>query len=87
MADGSGWDLIAAIRRLPPERGGVTPALSMSAAENRELALQAGFHLHFAKPLDTDAVAAAIRALSPVSQSGVDVVSAAELPVRARRVA
>ncbi len=52
MPDGDGFDLIRRIRALPPEKGGLVPAIAVSAEANAEQALMAGYHLFFAKPLD-----------------------------------
>ncbi|HZU84338.1 MAG TPA: response regulator [Polyangiaceae bacterium] len=54
MAGGDGYELIRGIRALPPERGGLTPAVAMSASENQRRALAAGFHAFLAKPFDVD---------------------------------
>lgn len=48
-----GYDLIRAIRRLPAEDGGQTPALALTAfarSEDRQRALLAGYQAHLAKP-------------------------------------
>jgi CheY-like chemotaxis protein len=50
-----GYALIRRIRALPPERGGATPAVAVTAYasdEERARALAAGFQAHLAKPLD-----------------------------------
>jgi CheY-like chemotaxis protein len=55
MPDEDGYTLIRRIRARPKEAGGQIPAAAVSAyvgEENRQLALDAGFHLHIAKPLD-----------------------------------
>jgi CheY-like chemotaxis protein len=52
MRDGNGYELIERIRRLPPEVGGLTPAIAVSAAENMRSAIAAGFHVFMAKPFD-----------------------------------
>ncbi len=43
MPDGSGYDFIEHVRELPPERGGLTPAIAVSAIESTGKALMAGF--------------------------------------------
>jgi CheY-like chemotaxis protein len=57
MPDGDGFELIHRIRLLPPELGGLTPAVAISAAGNAEQALMAGFHLLVAKPYDFSTLA------------------------------
>ncbi len=52
MPDGDGFDFIEHVRNLPPETGGLTPAIAVSAAENMRKALMAGFHVFVAKPFD-----------------------------------
>ena len=61
MERGSGLDLIRQIRALPPERGGLTPAIAMSGAAQVEETLDAGFHFHLAKPAQAQALLDAIR--------------------------
>jgi PAS domain S-box-containing protein len=54
MADQDGYDLVRAIRRLPPEEGGSVPAIAVTAfagREDRQAALLAGFQEHVAKPV------------------------------------
>ncbi len=60
MPDGSGFDLIRRVRELPPERGGLTPAIAMSAGENLRRAIMAGFHAFFAKPFDLESLIATV---------------------------
>jgi DNA-binding response OmpR family regulator len=52
MADGSGFDFVERVRKLPAEHGGLTPAIAISAAENRRSALMAGFQAFVGKPFD-----------------------------------
>jgi CheY-like chemotaxis protein len=54
MRDGNGFELIERIRRLPPEAGGLTPAIAVSAAENMRSAIAAGFHVFIPKPFELD---------------------------------
>jgi CheY-like chemotaxis protein len=56
MPDGDGFDLIRRIRALPPEEGGLVPAIAVSGDANEEQALMAGYHLFAPKPLDPSAV-------------------------------
>ncbi|MBC1220981.1 response regulator [Nostoc sp. UCD121] len=57
MPDMDGYMLIRQIRAMPPEQGGQTLALALSAyagEANRQQALAAGFEQHVAKPIDPD---------------------------------
>jgi PAS domain S-box-containing protein len=68
-----GFSLLAAIRGLPADAGGNVPALALTAyarAEDRERALRSGFQRHLAKPVDPDALLAAIAAVCPPSPRG-----------------
>jgi CheY-like chemotaxis protein len=50
-----GYSLIQSIRTLPPERGGRTPAIALTAyagAEDSHRAFSAGFQRHLAKPVE-----------------------------------
>jgi CheY-like chemotaxis protein len=75
MPDGDGYDLIACIRRLAPNHGGLTPAIAMSCAGNRERASTAGFQLFVAKPFDvfvlSDMIAELARRTRPFAQPGL----------------
>ena len=54
MPGESGFEFIARIRALPPEEGGRTPAVALSALGPEAVgpALDAGFHAFLAKPAD-----------------------------------
>jgi CheY-like chemotaxis protein len=50
-----GFALLRAVRRLPAERGGRTPAVALTGyarSEDRDHALAAGFDAHLAKPVE-----------------------------------
>src|SRR5208282_37449 len=54
MPEEDGYSLVRRIRVLPPERGGRTPAIALTAyagAQDRVKLLIAGFHRHVPKPL------------------------------------
>ncbi|MFO0579929.1 MAG: ATP-binding protein [Polyangia bacterium] len=54
MPQEDGYALIQKVRALPPERGGLTPAIALTAhgrAQDRIRALVAGFHSHVVKPV------------------------------------
>lgn len=56
MPDGDGYELIRRIRALPPDEGGLTPAIAVSAGVNTERALLWGYHAVIAKPFEPDRV-------------------------------
>jgi CheY-like chemotaxis protein len=60
MPDGDGFELVRRIRSLPPEEGGLVPAIAVSAASNTEEALMAGYHVLIAKPYDPTVIIEAI---------------------------
>jgi CheY-like chemotaxis protein len=62
----SGFELIARVRALPPDRGGRTLAAALTAfatAEDQERVLAAGFTLHITKPVEPVQLVMAIAAL------------------------
>ena len=55
MPDEDGFALMRRVRALPPEQGGDTPAVALTAyarAEDRMNAVMAGFQHHVAKPVE-----------------------------------
>lgn len=61
-----GFELIKRIRRLPDSAVGEIPALALTAyarSEDRVKALESGFQLHLAKPVDPAELIASIAAL------------------------
>lgn len=55
MPDADGYMLIRALRALPRDRGGQTPAVALtglSTDEDKARALRAGFQYHVPKPVD-----------------------------------
>jgi signal transduction histidine kinase len=68
MAGADGYDLIRAIRALPPDQGGNTPAAALTGHagdEARRRALAMGFQVHIIKPVEPSALIAAIALLLP----------------------
>lgn len=62
-----GYWLIDAIRKLDADRGGMTPALALTAyaaEQDRSRALAAGFQYHLTKPIDAAELLATIAALT-----------------------
>jgi len=61
-----GYMLLRQVRALPPERGGLIPAIALTAYAgefNQQQALQAGFQRHLAKPIEPDKLIKTIAAL------------------------
>jgi CheY-like chemotaxis protein len=68
MPGDDGYVLIRRVRALPPEEGGQVRALALTAyarSEDRNRALEAGFHIHIAKPVDPLELTALIAGLVP----------------------
>ncbi|HEV7472803.1 MAG TPA: ATP-binding protein, partial [Pyrinomonadaceae bacterium] len=67
MPEVDGYELMYKIRALPPSEGGRIPALALTAyarAEDRLLALRAGFQMHIAKPVDLSELVAVVASLA-----------------------
>ena len=61
-----GYGLIRKVRSLPKKRGGLTPALALTAyarTEDRVRALSEGYQVHLAKPVDRYELAAVVASL------------------------
>jgi signal transduction histidine kinase/DNA-binding response OmpR family regulator len=72
MPDEDGLDLIQSIRRLPPERGGLTPAIALTAyahADDTHRAMAAGYQMHVAKPVDPVSLAIAVAYLARTARA------------------
>ncbi|HIK16841.1 MAG TPA: AAA family ATPase [Leptolyngbyaceae cyanobacterium M33_DOE_097] len=57
MPEVDGYMLIRQIRALPPEQGGLTPAIALTAFAgemNQQQALAAGFQMHLSKPVEPE---------------------------------
>jgi CheY-like chemotaxis protein len=66
MPGEDGLALIRAVRQLDEARGGKTPAAALTAmarTEDRREALNAGFQMHVAKPIDAFELAVAVEQL------------------------
>jgi PAS domain S-box-containing protein len=67
LPEEDGYSLIRRIRALPPERGGRVPAIAVTGfarAEDGKRALQDGFQMHLAKPVEPSELLALVRSLS-----------------------
>ena len=63
MPDRDGYDMIRAVRELPPSLGGQVPAVALTAyarEEDRLRSLSAGFQVHLAKPVEPTAIVSAV---------------------------
>ena len=73
MPGGDGYVLIAAVRRLPPDAGGRTPAVALTAfarPQDRDRATAAGFDAHLPKPLDAAALMTVVASLAHRATAG-----------------
>ena len=69
MPGQDGYDLIRRVRALGPEAGGRVPAIALTAFAREEdvhRALEAGFDLHTAKPIDPAELARAVARVAPI---------------------
>ncbi len=67
MPEQDGLDLIRIVRTLPPESGGRIPAIAVTAyasSSEKQLALNAGFDSHVAKPYDPETLIGVIAGLT-----------------------
>jgi CheY-like chemotaxis protein len=63
MPEVDGYMLMRQLRALPPERGGLIPAIALTAyagESNQKQALAAGFQLHISKPVEPEELVRAI---------------------------
>jgi signal transduction histidine kinase/CheY-like chemotaxis protein len=66
MPGEDGYELLRKIRAREPERGGLVPALALTAyarSEDVRRALAAGYQMHLPKPVNSDLLAAAVASL------------------------
>jgi CheY-like chemotaxis protein len=66
MPDEDGYEFMRKLRSLPPEKGGLTPAIALTgyaSRKDRERALNAGYQQHMAKPIEQVDMISAIAAL------------------------
>jgi signal transduction histidine kinase len=62
-----GFDLIRLVRERPAERGGLVPAVALTAyarAEDRDRSLASGFQVHLAKPVKLDELLSTVASLA-----------------------
>jgi PAS domain S-box-containing protein len=71
MPDVDGYELIRQVRKLPPENGGLMPALALTGyagEKDRERAILAGFQEHVSKPVEPHELAAIVAKLGQQPQ-------------------
>ena len=67
MPETDGYELISAIRKLSPERGGRIPAAALTAyagVEDRIKVLSAGYQMHIPKPVEPAELATVVVSLA-----------------------
>lgn len=67
MPQEDGYDLIRQVRALAPSKGGLVPAMALTAyarSTDRERALELGFNRHVSKPIDPATLAALVAELA-----------------------
>jgi CheY-like chemotaxis protein len=67
MPDVDGYTLIQRIRALPVEKGGAVSAIALTAyakGEDQQKALESGYQVHIAKPLEPDKLVQAVAELA-----------------------
>lgn len=76
MPQADGYQLIRQVRTLDPNRGGIIPAVALTAyarAEDRKRALLSGYQMHISKPVEPSeliAVVASLTSLMPHRREG-----------------
>jgi hypothetical protein len=71
MADEDGYEFMRKVRALPPEQGGLVPAIALTGyatRKDRERAVAAGYQLHLAKPVEPEDLINAIASLAGMRQ-------------------
>jgi CheY-like chemotaxis protein len=67
MPGEDGYTFMNHVRALPPNAGGIAPALALTAfasAEDRSKAIRAGFQMHVAKPVNPAELVSVVRNLA-----------------------
>lgn len=83
MPDEDGYVLIRAVRALPPEEGGVIPAVALTAyatLHDRDEALRAGYDWHVPKPADPKELVAAVASVILARTPPADASPASDVP-------
>ena len=69
MPDMDGFTLIQEIRQLPPEQGGQTPAIALTAytrETDQRRAYDSGYQIHLAKPIEIEHLIKSIMTLTQI---------------------
>ncbi len=85
MPETDGYELMRRIRALPPQRGGAVAAVALTAyarPEDARDALAAGFQRHLTKPVDPEALTAAVLALAAQARRDGDPLEPGARPVQ-----
>jgi PAS domain S-box-containing protein len=67
MPETDGYQFLRQVRQLPPEQGGDTPAIALTAfarSEDRTRAMMAGYQVHIAKPIEAQELLATVGSLA-----------------------
>lgn len=76
MPDEDGYALITKVRALSPKHGGRIPAGAVTAnarIEDRELSIEAGYHMHIPKPVTANSLVNAVKSLSQMAFNAMPV--------------
>ena len=63
MPEEDGYSLLRRVRALPPEQGGLIPAIALTAyagGQDRQRAMESGYQSHMAKPVESSELVATI---------------------------
>lgn len=72
MPQEDGYQFIRKVRTLDPDRGGMIPAVALTAyarAEDRKRALLSGYQMHISKPVEPSELVAVVSSLTSLMQS------------------
>ncbi len=75
MPEEDGYQLIAKVRKLSPDKGGKIPAVALTAyarAEDRKRALLSGFQMHVSKPIEPSELIAVVSSLTSLMPKARD---------------
>jgi PAS domain S-box-containing protein len=73
MPGQDGYELLSRVRALPPEEGGLVPAVALTAyarSDDRRKALSAGYQVHLSKPVDPGELIAVVARMAGRQRPG-----------------